>query len=152
MIFWFVLKLEISYIVIISWRILVSFRGFFEDYIFAWWNIRISILFWKDGVTQLVHITEETNNSSAFMDRDREGSACLTPHWMFHPSRQGLLKPPKIHSDCMGVPFFFYSAVFWGRGEGRGCVNQCCVSTRFGELELLVLVLVSKNQTQMDSC
>jgi len=37
MIFWLVLKLEISYRVIISWRILVSFRGFFEDYIFAWW-------------------------------------------------------------------------------------------------------------------
>jgi hypothetical protein len=38
MIFWLVLlKLEISYRVIISRRILVSFRGgFFEDYIFAW--------------------------------------------------------------------------------------------------------------------
>ncbi len=34
------LKLEISYNrVLISWRILVSFRGFFEDYILAWWNI-----------------------------------------------------------------------------------------------------------------
>ncbi len=31
-----VLKLEISSRVIISWRILVSFRGFLEDYIFAW--------------------------------------------------------------------------------------------------------------------
>ncbi len=31
---------EISYYrVLISWRILVSFRGFFENYIFAWWNI-----------------------------------------------------------------------------------------------------------------
>jgi hypothetical protein len=30
--------------VIISWRILVSFRGFLEDYIFAWWNIWISII------------------------------------------------------------------------------------------------------------
>jgi len=41
MIFWLVLKLEISYRVMILWRILVSFRGFFfEDYIiFAWWNI-----------------------------------------------------------------------------------------------------------------
>jgi hypothetical protein len=29
MTFWLVLKLEISYRVIISWRILVSFRGFF---------------------------------------------------------------------------------------------------------------------------
>ncbi len=29
MIFWLVLKLEISYRVMISWRILVSFRGFF---------------------------------------------------------------------------------------------------------------------------
>jgi hypothetical protein len=27
-----------SYRVIISWRILVSFRGFFEDYVFAWWK------------------------------------------------------------------------------------------------------------------
>jgi len=36
MIFWLVLKLEISYIIIISRRILVSFRGIFEDYIFAW--------------------------------------------------------------------------------------------------------------------
>ncbi len=35
MIFWLVLKLEISYTVIISWRILVSFRDFFEDYIFC---------------------------------------------------------------------------------------------------------------------
>jgi hypothetical protein len=36
-----VLKLEISYRVMILWRILVSFRGFFfEGYIiFAWWNI-----------------------------------------------------------------------------------------------------------------
>jgi hypothetical protein len=32
MIFWLVLKLEIRYRVIISWRFLVSFRGFFEDY------------------------------------------------------------------------------------------------------------------------
>jgi hypothetical protein len=36
MIFWLVLKLEIRYKVIISRRILVSFTGFFEDYIFAW--------------------------------------------------------------------------------------------------------------------
>jgi hypothetical protein len=37
MIFWLVLKLEISYRVMISGRILVSFGGFvFEDYIFAW--------------------------------------------------------------------------------------------------------------------
>jgi len=37
MVFWLVLKLEISYrgIIIFS-RILVSFRGFFENYIFAW--------------------------------------------------------------------------------------------------------------------
>ncbi len=39
MIFWLVLKLQISYRVIISRRILVSFRGFFEDHIFAWWNV-----------------------------------------------------------------------------------------------------------------
>jgi hypothetical protein len=31
MMFWLVLKLEICYRVIISWGILVSFRGFFED-------------------------------------------------------------------------------------------------------------------------
>jgi hypothetical protein len=36
MIFWPVLKLEISYRVIIASRILVSFRQCFEDYIFAW--------------------------------------------------------------------------------------------------------------------
>jgi len=37
MIFWLVFKLEISYNrVIIFLMILVSFRGFFEDYIFAW--------------------------------------------------------------------------------------------------------------------
>jgi hypothetical protein len=45
MIFWLVLKLEISYrAIIISWRILVSFRGFFEEYIFTWWNIWVSII------------------------------------------------------------------------------------------------------------
>jgi hypothetical protein len=36
MIFWLVLKLEISYRVIISQRILVSFRGFLKIIIFAW--------------------------------------------------------------------------------------------------------------------
>jgi hypothetical protein len=36
MIFWLMLKLEISYRVLISQRILVCFRGFFEDYIFEW--------------------------------------------------------------------------------------------------------------------
>jgi len=36
MIFWPVLKLEITYKVVISGRILVSFRGFFEDYILGW--------------------------------------------------------------------------------------------------------------------
>jgi hypothetical protein len=36
MIFWLVLKLEMSYRVIIIRKILVSFRGFFEDYILAW--------------------------------------------------------------------------------------------------------------------
>jgi hypothetical protein len=45
MIFGLVLKLEISYRVIISWRILVSFRRYFEDYIFAWWNIWVFIFF-----------------------------------------------------------------------------------------------------------
>jgi hypothetical protein len=35
MIFWLVLKLEISYRVIISSRLLVSLTGFFEYYIFA---------------------------------------------------------------------------------------------------------------------
>ncbi len=100
-----------------------------------------------DGVTQLLHITEETNNSSAFMDRDREGSACLTPHWMFHPSRQGrALLNPKDPFRLYGCSFCFcFLQCFAGRGEGKGCVNQCWVSTRFGELELLVLVLVSKN-------
>jgi hypothetical protein len=45
-IFWLVLKLRISYFrVMIFWRILVSFKGFFnEDYIFAWWNIWIFII------------------------------------------------------------------------------------------------------------
>ncbi len=46
-IIWLVLILEISYrVIIISWRILFSFRGFFffEDYIFAWWNIWVSII------------------------------------------------------------------------------------------------------------
>jgi hypothetical protein len=32
------------YIVIVSWRILVSLRGFFEDYICAWWNIWVLII------------------------------------------------------------------------------------------------------------
>ncbi len=53
MIFWFLLKFKISYrVIIISWRILVSFRGFFEDYIFAseifefpWFFFCIRILF-----------------------------------------------------------------------------------------------------------
>jgi hypothetical protein len=38
--FFFVLELEISYYsVLISWRILVSFKkDFFEDYIRVWWN------------------------------------------------------------------------------------------------------------------
>jgi hypothetical protein len=39
MIFWLVLRLEISYRVIISWRILVSSRECFEGYISVWWNI-----------------------------------------------------------------------------------------------------------------
>jgi hypothetical protein len=43
-IFLLVLKLEISYRVMISWKILVSCRGFFEDYIFAWWNTWVSII------------------------------------------------------------------------------------------------------------
>jgi hypothetical protein len=39
MIFWLVLKLISYYRVITSWRILVSFRGFFWRLCFAWWNI-----------------------------------------------------------------------------------------------------------------
>jgi hypothetical protein len=35
MIFWLVLKLEISYRVVTSGMILTSLRGFFEDYIFS---------------------------------------------------------------------------------------------------------------------
>jgi hypothetical protein len=45
MIFWLVLKLEISYRVILSWKSLISFKGFSEDYIFSWWNIWVSIIF-----------------------------------------------------------------------------------------------------------
>jgi hypothetical protein len=45
MIFWLVSKLEISSNrVMISRRLLVSLEEFFEDYIFAWWNIWISII------------------------------------------------------------------------------------------------------------
>jgi hypothetical protein len=44
MIFWLVLKLEIGYKFIISWRVLVSCRGLFDYYIFAWWNIWVSII------------------------------------------------------------------------------------------------------------
>jgi hypothetical protein len=46
MIFWLVLKLEISYrVIIISWRIFEFFiRGFFEDFNFARWNIWVSII------------------------------------------------------------------------------------------------------------
>jgi hypothetical protein len=36
MIFWLVLKLEISYRVIISEGFWFVLKGFFEDYIFAW--------------------------------------------------------------------------------------------------------------------
>jgi hypothetical protein len=46
-IFWLlVLKLGISYTVLISWRILVSFRGFFLkiNNRFAWWNIWVLII------------------------------------------------------------------------------------------------------------
>jgi hypothetical protein len=46
-IFWLVLKLEISYnrvIIIIFEGIWFLCRGFFEDYIFAWSNIRVSIV------------------------------------------------------------------------------------------------------------
>jgi hypothetical protein len=39
MIFWLELKIEISYRVIISWKILVYFRRFFEDYIFERYHI-----------------------------------------------------------------------------------------------------------------
>jgi len=34
MIFWLMLELEISYRIIVFWRILVPFREIFEDYIF----------------------------------------------------------------------------------------------------------------------
>jgi hypothetical protein len=44
MIFWLVLKFEISYRVIIYYKILVSCRGFFEDYIFAWWSNWVFII------------------------------------------------------------------------------------------------------------
>jgi hypothetical protein len=44
MIFWLVLKLEISYRVKISWRILVCFKGFFWRLYFCRWNIRIFII------------------------------------------------------------------------------------------------------------
>ncbi len=44
-IFWLVLKLEISCRVMVSWRVFGFFwRIFFEDYVFAWWNIWIFII------------------------------------------------------------------------------------------------------------
>ncbi len=45
MIFWLVLKLEISYrVIIISWRILVSFRGFFWRLYFCKWILWVSMI------------------------------------------------------------------------------------------------------------
>jgi len=44
MVFGLVLKPEISSRVTIAWRVLVSYRGFFEDYIFAWGNIWVSTI------------------------------------------------------------------------------------------------------------
>jgi hypothetical protein len=43
-IFWLVLKLEIRCRILISSRILVSFRGIPNDFIFAWLNICVSII------------------------------------------------------------------------------------------------------------
>jgi hypothetical protein len=45
MIFWLVLKFEISYKVLISWRILVSITGFFEYYFFAYY--RVNSICWE---------------------------------------------------------------------------------------------------------
>jgi hypothetical protein len=85
------------------------------------------------------------------MDRDREGLCLLASLLIgcFIHQDKGSLNPPKIHSDCMGVLFSFCILLcFGGELKGGGCVNQCWVSTQFGELDLLVLVvLVSKNQT-----
>jgi len=61
--FWLVLKLEISYRVIISWRILVSFRGFFlkiifshvEIFEFPWFFFCLKILFNVNGKATLWH-------------------------------------------------------------------------------------------------
>jgi hypothetical protein len=44
MIFWLVLKFEISYRVMMCWRILVPLQDFFQDCIFAWWNIWIFMI------------------------------------------------------------------------------------------------------------
>jgi hypothetical protein len=55
-------------------------------------------------------------------DRDREGSACLTPHWMFHPSRQGrALLNPKDPFRLYGCSFSFciFCYVFGGEVKGR---------------------------------
>ncbi len=64
MIFWLVLKFEISYrLVIISWRILVSFTGFFQDCIFLmakylsfpWFVFFLKILFNVNGKATVCH-------------------------------------------------------------------------------------------------
>jgi hypothetical protein len=66
-IFWLVLTLEISYNrVIIYWRILVSFRGFFEDYIFASWNILGFFFFFSCGT-----ITRNWTHSYIYIYRTR---------------------------------------------------------------------------------
>jgi hypothetical protein len=68
MIFW----LEISYRVIISLkRILVSFRQFFEDYIFAWWNIWVSIML----ILPLRYLN--------FFNVNGKATQCDAPHGLF---------------------------------------------------------------------
>jgi hypothetical protein len=133
MIFWFVLKLEISCyrVIIISWRILASFRGFFEDWVYfcmvkylSFHNnffFCLQILLKKViGKATVLH-TPCCRSLEVVLDRESFQIGCCSTAWL-HASQSSPSKPQYTRQTQGGSIFYYY------------CKSTFMISWTFGDL------------------
>jgi hypothetical protein len=128
MIFRLVFKLEISYRVIIFWRISVSFRGFFEDYVCAWWNIWVSIILLCLKILFNVNVKATVWHTPSFSFLFTAAWSVLLPIrvqcWFFDGMKQVFILYSSIER------FFTFTKDLWFQLWKSDLILVCCLVTQ----------------------
>jgi hypothetical protein len=120
MAFWLVLKLGISYRVMIPWRILVSFRGFFEDYNFCMvkylsfhnssfaLNVNGKATVWHTPCIALeLALLETCNKCTVWLDWYHNRDSIIVPHILHYGTAPSTAKYEPEHTQWSSTFTFF---------------------------------------------